>query len=244
MATTQQWLIIGAHSSIARAFARIAASHGHDMILAGRHPAELARMAADLTIRHGITCKTNGFDMNEPEHYAELMQLCQDPEKTTHIFLAAGILFSEAHLSDAHVQQMLQTNFVSPIMFLHRWIHDFEGTTGSILVLGSVAGDRGRARNAIYGASKGGLETYLEGFSAAAAQKKIHVSLIKPGPIDTQMVFHLAMPLLISPETCAKACWKNGFIKQQRIVYTPKIWRYIMGIVRHIPFFVFKHIKK
>lgn len=239
-----QWIIVGASSTIAKAFSRIAASHGADILLTGRHDNDLKAMAADLMIRYSIDCKTYVLDINDTSQYEGLIHLAEATQKKTHIFLAAGVLLDETHINMSDIQRMLQTNLVSPTMFLHEWVRTFNGTTGSIVTLGSVAGDRGRARNAIYGAAKSGLAAYLDGFRVKVFEKNIHVLLVKPGPIDTQMTFHLPtpMPFLASPERCAKACWK-GYEKKQRVIYYPRVWRYVMFLVKSLPFVIFKQIK-
>lgn len=239
-----QWVIVGASSTIAKHFARLAANYGDDIILVGRHESDLKSMAADLTIRYDIACQIYILDINNVSQYQGLWDLAETSQKRTNIFLAAGIMMDETDLKIQDVNKILQTNLVSPILFLQQWIEFFKSSMGSIVVLGSVAGDRGRAKNMIYGATKGGLSVYLDGLRIRLLQKNISVLLVKPGPIDTQMTFHLNYPLpfLASPEKCAKACWK-GYIKRKHTIYYPSIWRYIMLIIRNLPFFIFQQIK-
>lgn len=243
MHKNNQWVIIGASSTIAKAFVRIAASHGDDIILTGRHEMDLKNMSDDLTIRYGISCKVYRMDINNILQYQGLMDLCENSEKMTHIFMAAGVLMDESHLQMDDAKQILQTNFMSPALFLHQWIETFKSPMGGIIVLGSVAGDKGRAKNAVYGASKGGLAIYLEGLRVRVFSKNIHVLLVKPGPIDTQMTFHMSeVPFLAPPDACAAACWK-AYEKKRRVIYYPSIWRYIMTLVKAMPFFIFRRIK-
>ena len=114
---------------------------------------------------------------------------------------------------------------------------------GAIVVLSSVAGDRGRIANYVYGAAKAALSTYLQGLRARLWRAGVAVVTVKPGPVDTAMTFGLdRLPLLVPPHVVAEACLKAAR-RGTEIVYVPGPWRLIMAIIRHIPERIFKRLK-
>jgi len=240
-----QWVIVGASSGIAKAFSRVAASQGADIILVGRNSNDLETLRHDLVIRYEIQCQIHVLDILDIQSYSLLIETIQSStssETVTHLFFACGIMLDENTIEADAIQKMLNTNFVNPAIFLYQWVNAFKLPLGSVVVLGSVAGDRGRARNAFYGASKAGLEAYVQGLRARVAERGIHVLLVKPGPIDTKMSYGKPMPLCASPEACAKACWK-AYLKKRLVIYYPGFWRWVMFIVRNLPACIFHRLK-
>jgi short-subunit dehydrogenase len=133
---------------------------------------------------------------------------------------------------------------LSPIACL-TWLANYFETRGkgNITVITSVAGDRGRQSNYIYGAAKGGLSIFLQGLRNRLAPKGVSVTTIKPGFIDTPMTAHIKKgPLFASPETVGKRI-HQAMLKGESVVYTPFFWRFIMLIIQHIPEFIFKKMK-
>ena len=238
------WLVLGASSSVARAFARQAAEGGADLILAGRDLRDIDRIAADARIRGGGRVDVRAFDaIDRAGHEAFIADL---PRRPFNVFLAFGMLAPQAEIdrSPALAQEIIAVNYLGAVSMLSRLAPRMaaEGK-GAIVVLSSVAGDRGRPSNYTYGSAKAGLNTYLQGLRASYAAKGISVTTVKPGFMDTSMTYGMSgMFLVASPEACAKACL--GFAAKGRdVVYFPGFWWLIMTIIKAIPERIFKKLK-
>ncbi|MDW8371253.1 MAG: SDR family NAD(P)-dependent oxidoreductase, partial [Geminicoccaceae bacterium] len=134
-------------------------------------------------------------------------------------------------------RRTLLTNFVSPAVLLTALAARLEAAgKGCLAVITSVAGDRGRASNYVYGAAKGGLSTFLEGLRHRLAGKGVHVLDIRPGPVDTPMTAHLEKGgfLWASPERVA-ADIDRAIARRRSVLYTPWFWRWIMLVIRLLP---------
>lgn len=144
----------------------------------------------------------------------------------------------------ATTERALTTNFLSPVAFLTWFANYFETRgKGNITVISSVAGDRGRQSNYIYGSAKGALSTFLQGLRNRLAPRGVSVTTIKPGFIDTPMTADIKKgPLFVSAEVVGKRIYK-AMVKGESVVYTPFFWRFIMLIIQHIPEFIFKRMK-
>jgi decaprenylphospho-beta-D-erythro-pentofuranosid-2-ulose 2-reductase len=241
------WLILGASSAIARAFARVAAADGADILLAGRDRDDLETSAADLRVRSGRRVEVAAFDALDLKSHETVLSAARELAGggTLNIFLAFGIMPSQAEI-DADltlVETMIDGNYTSAVQFLHRAAPLFEAQrAGAIVVLSSVAGDRGRLSNYVYGSAKAGLSTYLQGLRARLFRAGVSVVTVKPGPVDTAMTFNLdKLPLLVQPEIVAEACLKAAK-KGTEVIYVPGPWRLIMAIIRHIPERIFKKL--
>jgi decaprenylphospho-beta-D-erythro-pentofuranosid-2-ulose 2-reductase len=238
------WLVLGASSSVARAFARQAAEDGADLILAGRDIRDIDRIAADARIRGGGRVDVRAFDaIDRAGHEAFVADL---PRRPFNAFLAFGMLAPQAEIdrSPALAQEIIAVNYLGAVSVLSRLAPRMaaEGK-GAIVVLSSVAGDRGRPSNYTYGSAKAGLNAYLQGLRASCAAKGISVTTVKPGFMDTSMTYGMSgMFLVASPETCAKACL--GYAAKGRdVVYFPGFWWLIMVIIKAIPERIFKRLK-
>lgn len=238
------WLVLGASSSVARAFARQAAEDGADLILAGRDIRDIDRIAADARIRGGGRVDVRAFDaIDRAGHEAFVADL---PRRPFNAFLAFGMLAPQAEIdrSPALAQEIIAVNYLGAVSVLSRLAPRMaaEGK-GAIVVLSSVAGDRGRPSNYTYGSAKAGLNAYLQGLRASCAAKGISVTTVKPGFMDTSMTYGMSgMFLVASPEACAKACL--GYAAKGRdVVYFPGFWWLIMAIIKAIPERIFKRLK-
>jgi NAD(P)-dependent dehydrogenase (short-subunit alcohol dehydrogenase family) len=152
----------------------------------------------------------------------------------------------ERALTDlAHARQVIEINFVSVALWLLaiRAHHD-PARPLSVVVVGSVAGDRGRASNFVYGSAKGGLDRFLEGLQYAHAGTKLRIVRVKPGFVDTPMTAGIAKggPLWATPERVA-ADIARAVDRGRAVVYTPWFWWPVMMIIRHLPRFVFERLK-
>tara|TARA_Y100000385_G_scaffold217686_1_gene226861 strand:- start:49 stop:783 length:735 start_codon:yes stop_codon:yes gene_type:complete len=147
--------------------------------------------------------------------------------------------------SDNMIIDCININLSSQIILINK-INNIYKKTGnkSILAVSSVAGDRGKASNYIYGSSKAGLSEYLSGLRQSNYHSKVHICTIKPGFVYTKMTRHLALPPLLTsmPEKVGKKTY-NAYVSKLDIVYISGIWKYIMLIIKCIPEFIFKRIK-
>jgi len=241
------WLILGASSAIARAFARAAAADGADILLAGRDTADLEASAADLRARFGRRADMLDFDALDSASHAAVLQRARDfaGAATLNIFLAFGTMPSQDQIDadPSLIDGVIAANYTGAVNVLHRAAPLFEvQKAGAIVVLTSVAGDRGRLKNYVYGSTKGALGAYLQGLRARLFRVGVPVVTVKPGPVDTAMSYGLNdMPLMAQPETIAAACLKAAK-KGTEIVYVPFLWWPIMTIIKLIPERIFKKL--
>lgn len=240
-------LIIGATSTIAEHCARQwLKQQSCEVILLGRDLDKLQRVERDLKIRApeaSLQLKTIDFlDAEAIQDYiAELyQQQCIDIALIAHGTLPD----QEQCQTDLTVcQQAMQVNAISPILFAEAIVkHMIEKDHGKLAVIGSVAGDRGRKSNYIYGASKAMIDTYMQGLQhrLALINAKVQASLIKPGPTATPMTAGISgKGKLASPEQVANDI-VQGIQQGRASIYTPGKWALIMLIIRNLPFFLFK----
>lgn len=249
------YIILGATSGIARALSDRLAEHGHDLVLAARNREELDRTAADLRLRHQRTIETVDFDALAFDSHDEVFKQCVEltGESLRGVVLCHGVLIDQddAYQHPEQARKMIDVNFTSAVTLLDRFARHFEsvkGPAGSkpmITAIGSVAGDRGRQSNFIYGSTKAGLDVYLDGLRHRLSSKKIPVVNIKPGFVDTAMTHGKVdpkSPMVASPQRVAKDIHK-AMKKGKPVVYTPWFWGGIMAIVRNIPRSIFHKTK-
>ncbi len=238
------WLVLGASSSVARAFARIAAEAGADLILAGRDIADIDRIASDARIRGGGRVDVRPFDAIDRGSHEDFV--AELPRRPFNVFLAFGMLVPQAAIDrdPALAQQVIAVNYLGAVSVLSRMAPRLAAEGGgAIVVLSSVAGDRGRASNYVYGSAKAGLNAYLQGLRASYAAKGVSLTTVKPGFMDTSMTYGMAgMFLVASPEACARACLRFA-AKGREVAYFPGFWWLIMAIVKAIPERIFKRLK-
>jgi short-subunit dehydrogenase len=234
------WLVLGASSAIARAFARRAATSGAAVLLVARDAEDANALAADLVLRGSPSCRAIGFDGDVAAAFRDFAQ-----GAVPNVYLAFGSMpaQSEIDADPAALAQTLDVNFAAPVALLHRLMPVLEaGPGGAIVALGSVAGDRGRLKNYVYGAAKAGLHAYLQGLRARGARSGVHVVTVKPGFVDTAMTWGLpGMFLVASPDAIAAACMRAVAGKRD-VVYAPFFWWGIMAVIRHIPERIFKKL--
>ena len=238
------WVALGASSSIARAFARLAAEQGADIILAGRDLQDMERSAADIRIRGGGHVEVRRFDAADRESHPAFVEAL--PRGRLNIFLCFGLLYPQEEIERDPLlaEPVIAVNYLGAVSILsHLAPRLAEAGEGAVVVLSSVAGDRGRPSNYIYGSSKAGLNAYLQGFRAKLAPHGVSVTTVKPGFLDTAMTFGLpGMFLVASPEACARACLGYA-AKGREVAYFPAFWWLIMTIIKAIPERIFKKLK-
>ncbi len=239
----QTWLILGASSAMARAFARNVASEGADVFLAGRDMDDLGRMATDCCLRGAKTAEAVRFDCRKPAGFGAIYDrlALQDGVLNVAVFVGSMPEQSDIDADPSLIDATVIDSFTGPARFLQGFAPLMEARgSGTIVGVGSVAGDRGRIGNYVYGAAKAGFATYLAGLRNRLTRAGGHVVTVKPGFVDTAMTWGLpGMFLVAGPDDVARDILK-AVKKQRNTIYTPFFWRYIMLIITHIPEMIFK----
>lgn len=237
-------LVVGATSSIAQACCHEFARQGHDLFLASRDLRGLMALAHDLRVRYQIQVNYALFDAVDLNQQKKLFQ--QVVALTPQLY---GVLCAVGYLGDhtatavdaSEQQRIVSINFTGLIPLLD-WSAQHITDGGFLTVISSVAGDRGRKNNYLYGAAKAGLNTYLAGLRHHYAQKNINITTIKPGFVDTAMTYGLVNSrLMIAPARAAQHICR-AIALRRRVVYVPAVWRFIMWLIRAIPEPLFKRM--
>lgn len=235
-------LIIGAKSDIAKALAREYANHGYDLYLASRNTEELSGLKSDIEIRTGQKVKLCEFDIIDFATHENFYNSLKP--KPLGIIVVTGYMADQKKCENDFTKTLntINVNYTGAISILNIVANNMEKERhGFIVGISSVAGDRGRKSNYIYGSSKAGFSTYLSGLRNRMFDSGVHVLTVKPGFVATKMTKGLDLPakLTTQPEEVAK----DIFIAQQKkknILYTKWIWQYIMLIIQHLPESIFK----
>ncbi|MBX9913860.1 MAG: SDR family oxidoreductase [Pseudomonadaceae bacterium] len=242
----QKILIIGATSAIAEACAKRFAAQGHSLYLLARNSSRLESLAQDLRVRGAAAVHCASFEANALDtHQALLTQVKAELNGLDRVLIAHGTL-SDQQACEQSVEltlQELQTNALSVIALLTLLANHFEQQRhGSIAVIGSVAGDRGRQSNYIYGTAKGALNIFLQGLRNRLHKSGVQVLTIKPGFVDTPMTAAFPKsPLWATPEKVA-ADIDKAIEKNKDVLYTPGFWMLIMLIIKSVPEQIFKRL--
>lgn len=241
-------LIFGATSGIAEAVARIYASQGARLFLVARNSEKLNIVASDLRVRGAGDVQTFVMDANDIERFPEMADSVWNVLGHVDVALVAhGTLPDQARCqTDMHYAvSEFRTNADSVIACLTTLAQRFEKqATGMIAVIGSVAGDRGRASNYLYGAAKAAVDAFASGLRGRMFKSGVNVLTIKPGFVDTPMTHGLPLPaaLVVSADKVA-ADIQRAVEKRRETIYTPWFWRFIMLIIMHIPGGMFKRMQ-
>lgn len=241
-----QILIVGATSAMARGCAFAWAAQGQRVLLAGRDDAELARLAQDIRVRFNTAAQVVALDLDETApREAWLADLQETYGQIDGLLCAAGWMpDNETMRHGMPALQVIQRNFTGPVALINAFADVCEQRKhGFIVGISSVAGDRGRQSNYLYGAAKGGFAIYLAGLRNRLFASGVSVLTVKPGFVDTRMTFGLpglflvADPFWVGQQIVA-ACDKG-----RDEIYVPGFWRLILLIIRHVPEVVFKRLK-
>lgn len=238
-------LILGANSDIGMALAhRFADSARADLYLASRDLEELGKNAADLTIRYNVRVETLYFDATQYDSHASFYKGL-DPRPDV-VIMAFGYLGDQVlgQREFAEAGKTIETNLTGAVSILEIVAADFEARkSGSIIILSSVAGERGRRANYLYGAAKAGLTTYAGGLRNRLSGSGVHVMTVLPGFVRTKMTASLKLPpsLTASPGQVAKDVYK-AYSRRTDILYSKRSWRLIMFCIRAIPEGLFKKL--
>lgn len=248
MSTSPRILILGATSAIAQAYARRRAAEGATFVLAGRHAERLAGVAADLVARGAQSAEPFLIDLADIAGIESAAQRLNERfANPDEVIVAYGALGQQAEMERNLVtaRMAIDSNFTSAALWILALLKDRPAAAPLTVVgIGSVAGDRGRATNFIYGAAKSGLDRFLEGLAQKYDGSPVRIVRVKPGFVDTPMTadFDKGGPLWATPERVA-ADIHRAVMKGRRVVYTPWFWWPIMMVIRHLPWFIFKRLK-
>jgi decaprenylphospho-beta-D-erythro-pentofuranosid-2-ulose 2-reductase len=246
MSVAQRIVILGAASAMAEAAARLWAAQGARIALVGRNGARLQSIAADLKARGAAETTVTELDCAKADASAELDKLASAFGGLDIVLLAYGVLGDQktCERDPAASADLLQVNFTSAVAWCQAAANLFEAQkSGVLLVIGSVAGDRGRMSNYVYGASKAGLGVLVQGIAHRLARSGARAVLIKPGFVDTPMTAAFPKgPLWAKADDLGSiivaAAQKGG-----PVVYAPSFWLLIMLIIRNIPSAIFHKTK-
>ncbi|MBK9394593.1 MAG: SDR family NAD(P)-dependent oxidoreductase [Uliginosibacterium sp.] len=242
-------VIIGATSAIAEQCARLWVSDAAELTLVGRDLARLERQAADLRVRNpAVVIRVLTVDFMDASAISSLAEdVVQRSEGgIDSVLIAHGSLPDQGSCEKDLVacRVALAINALSPVLFAEAFAGHFAvAGKGTLGLIGSVAGDRGRKSNYVYGAAKGLVDRYMEGLQHRFAASAVRAVLVKPGPTDTPMTAHLKAKgmKLADPGNVASAI-VSGMARGCAVVYAPAKWRLIMLVIRHLPRMVFNRM--
>jgi len=242
-----QVLIIGATSAIAQSVARIYAQRGAKLFLVARDSARLDSVAADLKVCGAGEVICLAANLTDSDRHPEIVAAAVDAfSGLDTVLVAHGVLPEQVdcQVSARAALESIDVNFLSVVSLLTPLANFFEDNKrGTIAVISSVAGDRGRQSNYVYGAAKSGLDAFLEGLRNRLFKSGVHVVTVKPGFVDTPMTAHIEErgALWAQPEEVAEGIVK-AIDKKKNVVYLPWFWSIIMLIIRLIPEWLFKRL--
>lgn len=240
-------LIIGATSAIATACARLWAEQGSEFFLVARSPEKLQQTAADLQARGAKAVAVHCMDATDLAAYPGMLDSCLAAIQQIDVALIAHGTLPDQKACERDVTIAMQefaNNGTSVIALLTLLANQFESQRcGTLAVISSVAGDRGRPSNYLYGTAKAAVSTFCEGLRARLFKVGVHVLTIKPGFVDTPMTQGLPLPaaLVAKPEQVAQRIIA-GIERKASTLYAPGFWTLIMLIIRSIPQPVFKRL--
>ncbi|MCJ2081741.1 SDR family oxidoreductase [Methylobacterium sp. J-090] len=239
-------LLVGATSDIGHATALAYAQGGWDVILAARDAAAASRNAADLTARTGRPVPVLTLDITETTAFTAFVDGL--PRLPDTVVSVVGLLGTQARaqsdLDDAAL--VMRSNFEGPSLLLGLFAERFAARgSGTLVGVSSVAGERGRASNYVYGAAKAGFTAFLSGLRNRLAASGIHVLTVKPGFVRTRMTAGMPLPKLLTaePAEVGAAIFRGAEVSRRDVIYVRPVWVLVMAIIRAIPERVFKRLK-
>jgi NAD(P)-dependent dehydrogenase (short-subunit alcohol dehydrogenase family) len=245
MTSSKTLLLVGGTSDIGRATALHYAQAGWRVLLAARNEEEARRNADDIAARTGVEVTTHRLDILETGNFKGFVEgLPQLPDT---VVCVVGELGDQARgQSDTnHATLVVRTNFEGPALFLGLLAERFLARgSGTIVGVSSVAGDRGRGSNYLYGAAKAGFTAFLSGLRNRLAPKGLRVLTVKPGFVRTQMTAGMKLPPLLTAE--ADEVGRSIFTAAEKggsdVIYVRRIWRPVMMVIGSIPERIFKKL--
>lgn len=239
-------LVLGATSGIAEACIRLWAQRGDHLYLVGRSPDKLAVVAADARTRGASSVDMAITNLDDTGAHAQMLAHAINVLGGLDIaFVALGVLGDqkEAERNFAAANQIVHTNYTAPVSLL-TWLASYTSQrhAGTLAVLSSVAGERGRRSNYVYGSSKAALTAFVDGLRNRIDRDGVRVMTIKPGPVRTAMTENMKGSAKFADVDDVAAALVKAIDKGTDVVYVPGIWRIIMGVIRIIPERVFKKL--
>jgi len=240
-------LVLGATSAIARETARLLAAEGDRLFLVARDPERLAIVTDDLLLRGADRLDSLVADLDDFDRHDEIVEKAATAlDGLDTAIVAHGVLGDQERCQADWIEteKVLRTNFLSAASLLTRIANRFEAQgAGTLVGISSVAGDRGRRSNYVYGASKGAMSLFLQGLRNRLHGKGVQVITVKPGFVDTPMTAHLDKgPLFARPDAIGKGIL-GAMRRSKDVVYLPWFWRVIMTIVGLVPEPIFKRLR-
>lgn len=238
-------LVIGATSSMAQAISRELGQRGYALVLAGRDDAELKLLSQDIRTRSQVPCRTLKLDLMDAE--LDPAKFISGAGEIDDVIIAAGDMGADdptdiANLAyTAHVNYTVPAQLATAAALAMSKKESMDKIKGRIVIISSVAGDRGRQSNYAYGSAKAALSAFASGLRNRFCKKGVHVMTVKPGFVDTPMTWSMDSPLIAGREYVATQII-TAMEKGKDIAYVPFFWRFIMLIITHIPERVFKKL--
>lgn len=241
-------VILGATKGIGRAIARRLAARGDRIFLLGRDAQDLERSAQDLVLRAGVTASAGVAvcDLSAPETIPGALDAATRALASVDLVIVTAADFAtqpalEADLERCH--RLLEVNFTNTIIFCERARPLLLASRGTLCVLSSVAGDRGRKPVILYGAAKAGLSHYLEGIDHKFHVHGLRVVCVKPGFVKTGMTSGLRPPPFAGEADGVAADIVRAIDRGQPVAYSPRIWSAVMHVIRRLPRAVMRRIE-
>lgn len=238
-------LILGATSDMAVAMARQLAKEGYSLTLAGRSMERLSMLEGDLRVRFKVMVSSVLLDARDfHSHEAFYASL---PEKPDIVICVIGVLGDQevAQREWEHCHEIIDANYTGAVSILNVVANDFERRRrGMIIGISSVAGERGRQSNYIYGSAKAAFTAYLSGLRNRLFKAGVHVMTVKPGFVKTRMIENMDTPALLTatPQQVAQRI-SNAIRRRKDVVYVLPVWGLVMFVIRCIPEMIFKRLK-
>lgn len=239
-------IVLGSNSEVAQAFVEECLAKGEKfptIYLLSSNPETTAKFAGHIQVKFFQNSEIIHLDLMNNIDYKTLESINSDV-----LFCASGYLglnTEEGLYDDENTERIIDVNYAKLVPVLNFFAQKMESKrTGTMIVLSSVAGERGRQSNFIYGSAKAALTAYLSGLRNYLFDKKVHVLTVKPGFMDTKMTEGLPLnpALTASPKKAAQGIYK-AFKNKKDVAYVLPIWAIVMLIIRNIPEFVFKKLK-
>ena len=239
------WIVLGATSSMARAFVRAVAERGDGVLVCGRDTADLAATAGDARSRGAPLAEAHRFDARDPNTFEAILDRARGTEGQVDIAVFVGSMppQDEIDADPGLIAGTVTDSFTGPATFLTAALPLLVERQGTVVGVGSVAGDRGRVGNYVYGGAKAGFHAYLSGLRARLTQAGGHVVTVKPGFVDTAMTWGLPGMFLVAPPEKVAQDILGAVGKRRNVIYTPAFWWLIMTIIRAVPEPIFKKLK-
>ena len=238
-------LILGGTSDIGRATALRYAQAGWAVVLAARNPEEARRNADDIATRSGAAATVASFDVLQTDGFGLFLDgLASLPDTVVSVVGELGKQ-ARAERDLAEAANVMRTNFEGPALIFQALAERFAARgSGTLVGVSSVAGDRGRASNYVYGSAKAGYTAFLSGLRNRLAKQGVRVVTVKPGFVRTRMTAGMKLPPLLTaePEEVAAAIYRAAEGGRGDVIYVRWMWRFVMMIIRSIPERVFKRL--